>query len=137
MALVVHRPSSLAASLDSVLPPLLTKLSDPKDQVRSLANTALDKCRQAFDPALLVASLARTLHEQPDRTKTAALELLVRLLPLPSSAAYLSAQPSALRSLLHKLAAILANTSSSRAAPLNLQVRRTPLTHPPSTLGHD
>lgn len=99
----------LASHLDQMLPKLLTKLCDPKESLRNLANTALDRCREAFDPSALCASLARIFHEQPDRAKAAGLELL--RVVIPSASTYLS-HGAASRSLMTKLAAILASRPS-------------------------
>jgi hypothetical protein len=107
--LTTHRPDVAVAMLDQLLPRLLGKLGDGKEHTRALAKAALDRCREAFDPAALCASLVRVLHEQQEKPKLAALELL--RVVVPSAQAHLSHGPAA-RALMQRLAAVLTGRPS-------------------------
>ena len=100
---------AIVPALDHLLPRVLAKVADPKEHLRTTAATALARCRSVVDPPSLCASLARTFHEQPERAKAAALEVMKT--SIPEAHAFFS-HGSALRNFLHKLAGLLASQVS-------------------------
>lgn len=67
--------------LERVLPNILTKLSDPKSQIRKVSNELLQVCTRVFSHDLICSVLVGICKSKGDKLRLGALEYLAVLMP--------------------------------------------------------
>jgi trimeric autotransporter adhesin len=89
-ALAAAHPAPLAPALGPLLPRVFARLTEAKEEVRSVAGEALNACRRAYAPAALCAALCpRVADPASERARAGLLEFIAAL--VPHSGAYFSA----------------------------------------------
>jgi CLASP N terminal len=89
-ALAAAHPARLAPALGPLLLRVFARLTDAKEEVRSVAGEALNACRRAYAPEKLCAALCpRVADPASERARAGLLEFIAAL--VPHSGAYFSA----------------------------------------------
>jgi CLASP N terminal len=90
LALATTHSTRLAPALGPLLLRVFARLTEAKEEVRSVAGETLDACRRAYAPAVLCAALCpRVADPASERARAGLLEFIAAL--VPHSAAYFSA----------------------------------------------
>lgn len=97
---------ALEPALERLLPKLLARVHDPKDVIRSRADSAAGALRAAFGPSRLITPLVRTLDNTSPRIKSASLDQIAAVCEMPEATQHL-AHAAHMRPCVHKAAGTL------------------------------